>query len=76
MHQSINHCITEGNFIAHFREAEVRSLYKNGGRADKSNYRPINILSNVLKIYERCLYSQLYEYFDKNIFSKYQCRFR
>ena len=48
---------------------------KNGGRGDKSNYRPISILS-VSKIYERCLYSQLYDYFDKNIFSKYQCRFR
>ena len=30
----------------------------------------------VSKIYERCLYSQLYDYFDKNIFSKYQCGFR
>ena len=30
---------------------------------------------NVLKIYERSLYSQLYDYFDRNIFSKYQCGF-
>ena len=36
----------------------------------------ISILSNVSKIYERCLYSQLYDYFDKNIFSKHQCGFR
>ena len=55
--------------------AEVRPLYRNDGRADKSNYRPISILSNVSKIYERCLYSQKYHYFDKNIFSKYQCGF-
>ena len=27
---------------------------------------------NVSKIYEKCLYSQLYNYFDKNIFWKYQ----
>ena len=57
--KSINHCITKGNFIADFKETEVRPLYKNDGRADKSNYRPISILSNVSKIYERCLYSQL-----------------
>ena len=33
----------------------------------------ISILSNVSKIYERCLYSQLYDYFDENIFLQYQC---
>ena len=71
IHKSTNHCITEGNFIADFKEAEVCLLYKNDGRANKSNYRPISILSNVSKIYERCLYSQLNDYFDKNIFSKY-----
>ena len=75
IYKSINHCITEANLIASFKVAEVRPLYKNDGRADKSNYRPISILSNVSKIYERCLYSQKYHYFDKNIFSKYQCGF-
>ena len=73
IYKSINHCITEGNFIADFKKAEVLPLYKNNGRADKSNYRPNSILS---KLYERCLYSQLHDYFDKNIFSKYQCGFR
>ena len=76
IYESINHCITVGSFIADFKEAEVRPLYKNDGRADKSNYQPISILSNVSKIYKRCLYSQLYNYFDKNIFSKYQYGFR
>ena len=60
--------------IADFKVAEVRVLYKNG-RADNSNYRPISVLSNVSKIYEKYLYSQLYDYFDKNIFWKYQCGF-
>ena len=76
IYKSINHCITEGNFTADFQAAEVRPPYKNDRRADKSNYRPVSILSNVSKIYERCLYSQLYDYFNKNIFSKYQCGFR
>ena len=76
IYKSINHSITEGSFIVDFKVAEVRPLYKNNGRAHKLNYRPISILSNVSKIYERCLYSQLYDYFDKNIFSNYQCGFR
>ena len=75
IYKSINHCITEGSFIADFKIAEVCPLYENDGRADKSNYRPIRILSTVSKLYERYLYSQLYDYFDKNIFSKYQCGF-
>ena len=70
IYKSINHCITEGNFIADFKKAEVRPVYKNDGRVDKSNYRLISILSSISKIYERCLYSQLYDFFDKNIFFK------
>ena len=31
--------------------------------------------SNISIIYERCLYDQIYSYFDK-IFSRYQCGFR
>ena len=49
---------------------------KKDGRTDKSNCRPISVLSDVSKIYERSLYNQLYDYFDKNIFSKYHCGFR
>ena len=38
IYKSIIHCINEGNFIADFKVAKVRPLYKNDGRADKSNY--------------------------------------
>ena len=33
-------------------------------------------IQNVSEIYDRCFYSQLHDYFDKNIFSKSQCGFR
>ena len=72
IHRDINLCIAAGNFVDDFKQAEVHSFYKKYGRTDKSNYRPISILSNISKIYERSLYNQLYDYFDKNIFSKYQ----
>ena len=38
---------------------------KKNGRTEKSNYKSISVLSNVSKIYERCLYDQIYSYFDK-----------
>ena len=41
----------------------------------KTNYRPVNILPIVSKIYERYLYNQLNEYFQP-LFSKLQCGFR
>ena len=72
---SINRCITKGTFVNAFKKAEVRPIYKKDGRTEKSNYRPISVLSNVSKIYERCIYEQMCSYFDK-IFSKNQCGFR
>ena len=39
------------------------------------NYRPVNILSNVSKVYERCLYNQIHDFFE-NKFTRYQCGFR
>ena len=65
IYNRLNHCITEGNFIADFKKAEVCPPYKNDVIADKSNhmtepYRPISIFSYVSKIYERCLYSDYY----------------
>ena len=67
IHKDINLCIAAENFVDAFKQAEVTY---------KSNCRPISILSNVSKIYKRSFYNQLYDYFDKNIFSKYQRGFR
>ena len=41
----------------------------------KNNYRPVNILSSVSKIYEHCIYHQINDYFHP-LFSKLQCGFR
>ena len=73
---NLNKCIKDGEYVEDSKKAEVRSLYKKDGRKEKSNYRrPVSILSNVLKVYERCLYDQIYDFFE-NKFSKYQCGFR
>ena len=41
----------------------------------EKNYRPVSILPSLSKIFERCMYDQLKDYFDK-LLSKYQCGFR
>ena len=61
---NISKCINEGTNVDAFKKVEVRPPYKKVGRTEKSNYRFIRVLSNVSKIYERCLYYQIYSYFD------------
>ena len=54
---------------------EVTPIHKKDDKTDKENYRPISILPNLSKVYERLMYNQIYPYFE-TIFSKYQCGFR
>ena len=72
---NINHSISNSTFPEQLKWADVRPVFKKNSRTDKENYRPVNILPNISKIYERCLYKQLYDYFDL-IFSRNQCGFR
>ena len=39
--------------------ASVTPVHKKGSRYDKGNYRPVNILPNVSKVFERCLHKQI-----------------
>ena len=55
--------------------ADVTPTHKKGSQSEKGNYRPVSILPNLSKIFERCIYKQISEYFE-NILSKYQCGFR
>ena len=53
------------------KQADIKPIYKKESRNEKENYRPVSILPNLLKIFERCMY----DHFDK-LLSKYQCGFR
>ena len=44
-------------------------------KSDKTNYRSVNILPNLCKIYEKLMHQQLYEHFN-SILSPKQCGFR
>ena len=72
---NINHSISNSTFPEQLKWADVKPVFKKNSRTDKENYRPVSILPNISKIYERCLYKQLYDYFDV-IFSRNQCGFR
>ena len=71
---NVSKYISECTYVDAFKKAEIQPLYKKDGTTEKSNYRPIRVLSNVSKIYGRCLYDQIHSCFDK-IFSRYLCGF-
>jgi len=63
-----NQCIATGCFPEILKISEVMPLYKTGPKNICSNYRPISILSPFSKIFEKCLHTQLYNYFTQNQF--------
>ena len=69
-----NFCIENSIFPSNLKVADLTPAFKKKSKTSKENYRPISILPNITKIYERCLYNQMQTYFD-NILSKYQYAF-
>ena len=41
-------------------------VFKQGSRLEISNYRPISLLSNLNKIFEKILYKRIYSFIEKN----------
>ena len=70
-----NISITDGTFPNNLKNADVSPIFKKGDRLDKSNYRPISILSALSKIFERLLFEQINEYMNPKL-SIHQCGFR
>ena len=63
-HKNINFCIENSIFPSDLKVADVTPAFKKKSKTSKDNYRPISILPNISKIYERCLYNQMQAYFD------------
>ena len=70
-----NNCVAIGIFPECFKTAEVIPTYKKDKPTEKTNYRPISILSNISKIYERLMHDNMSDYFN-DVLSKFQCDFR
>jgi hypothetical protein len=45
--------------------AQVTPIHKKGNPSDKSNYRPICVLSSQSKIFEKCMSTRLINYITK-----------
>ena len=55
-----NYTLKTGIFPSDWKKANVSPIFKKGNRSDVKNYRPISLLSNVSKVFERLVYNRLY----------------
>ena len=71
----INKCLSIKSFPDELKVANVIPVIKKEDSSNKANYRPINLLPIILKIFERVLFEQI-ERFAEKILSPKLCGFR
>jgi len=62
----INKSFSEGTFPTLLKTAQVCPIYKKSDKTKCVNYRPISLLSNISKIFERVMYNRLEAYLESN----------
>ena len=73
----INKSLREGIFPALIESARVCPIFKKGDKCRCENYRPISLLSNLSKIFERVFYNKLKHFLNEfEIIYKLQFGFR
>jgi hypothetical protein len=73
----INLSFTEGCFPQLLKLAEVCPIFKKKDKNKCENYRPISLLSNLSKLFERAMHTRTYEFLESHhIFSDLQFGFR
>ena len=60
-----NKSISSGIYPDLLKTARVTPIYKKGAKSDPGNYRPISVLSQVNKIFEKVLHKRIYKYLTK-----------
>ena len=51
-------------FLIKLKLARITPVFKKGSRLDIDNYRPISVLSNFSKLFEKAMYHRLYSYLE------------
>jgi len=75
VHKGFSSSIKSTLFPSSQKLADITPLHKKGKKDMKENYRPVSILPTLSKIFEKCMFSQISEYFN-TFFSDQQCGFR
>ena len=73
--KTFNNMVDSSTFPAALKLAHITPAFKKGSKNSKENHRPISMMPNIPKIYERCMDKKRSDYLG-NLFSKFQCGFR
>ena len=69
--------LNSGKFPSNWKKANVVPVYKKGDKSVIKNYRPVSLLPIFSKLFEKCIYDNLYTYFEsKGLFTTCQSGFR
>ena len=74
LYRNFNNPLFNKDFPNSLKKVDVKPVFKKDEKLLKNNYRSVSILPSAPKIYERCMYHQINDYFHL-IFSKLQYGF-
>ena len=60
-----NLCVSEGVFPQYLKITEVIPIFKKGGKNKTTNYRPISLLSQLDKLFQKMIYSRIRTFLKK-----------
>lgn len=61
----INIVFSTGKIPSEWKESYVSPIFKSGDRTKMTNYRPISVINNFAKIFEKCLKERLTNYMER-----------
>ena len=72
-----NFSLFSEKFPSNWKKGNIVPIHKKGDKGIIKNYRPVSLLPIFSKIYEKCIYDTLYNFFEDNsLFSSCQSGFR
>lgn len=73
----INNIFSTGICPSHFKMSIVKPLFKKGEKTKPENYRPVSLITNITKIFEKIIKVRMTQYLDKyRMISEKQYGFR
>ena len=70
LYHNFNNSLFSKVYPNSLKKAHITPVFKKDKKFLKNNYRPVSIVASVSKIYERCIYDQMNDYFY-SLFSKF-----
>ena len=65
-----NKCVSEGTYPDFLKIAKVIPIFKGGDSNEENSYRPISILTQFNRIFEKLLHKRLYSFISPHLYKK------